>query len=165
MGHSYPKVHASARSFCEYLVRSASAVDLIGMSKQKYPEQYKCIINFETGESDCVPEMKEERQARLRREANRRRSAAFADTKWINEARWDAVTEAWRLGYAGRTFPIHFDLVLVSDGLSRIERYTLVNAAFTTRIGAEDEMVGSKGGIHVRRNRPSTVPADFVHRA
>lgn len=144
---------------------AAGGSDDLGMAKKKYPEEFQCIINFVTGESECVPEMKEERQARLRREASRRRRAAFADMPSISDARWDAVTEAWRMVYAGKALPIHFDVVLVRGGFSRTERYTLVDAAFMTRIDLEDQMVGSKGAVQIRPIRPATVPADFIHRA
>src|SRR5690606_356034 len=110
------------------------------MSKFKYPQQYKTLINFETCESESVPEGQDERRARLRRAASRRRREAFADTVAINDARWTAVTEAWRRVYEGVEFPIHFDLILVSGRYSQTERYTLVDAAFTKRTDVDGKL-------------------------
>lgn len=134
------------------------------MARRKYPDEFNTLINFETGESEMVLETKEARQARLRRAAARRNRARFRESDWIREARWTAVTEAWRRVYEGGTLPIHFDLVLIRDGRVRTERYTLADAAFTSRLDKDGEIVGSKGGNRIKLKRPAAVPADFVHR-
>ena len=100
----------------------------------------------------------------MKRESARRRNEAFSDREVLNNARKTAITLAWRLAYDGKPFPIHIDLQLFSGVYSRTERFTLMDAAFMSRMDSEDELVGSFGAIAIRRARPASVPADVIHR-
>ena len=130
--------------------------------KLEHPVAYKTIINFETGESEYVPEGREERRARLARERAARKAAAFSN-RALDDARTEALTEAWRRVYDGAVMPIHYDLVLSSKGFTKTERYTLVDAAFIENIFDPSQLVGCKGAVTLKRSRPKTTPADFVH--
>src|SRR5690606_26715242 len=92
-----------------------------------------------------------------------RKAAAFSNRVALDHARSDALTEAWRRVYQGAATPIHYDLVLTSGGFTKVERYTLVDAAFTLNVFDPCQLVGSKGAVKLKRSRPKTVPADFVH--
>jgi hypothetical protein len=133
------------------------------MKRLKYPEQFRSVINFHAGTTDMIAETPDERQVRLRRQSNRRRAAAFAKPRQVSEARWEAITEAWRRVYDGAAFPIHFDLVLTSAGYTRTERYSLMDAAFTSGVADGKILVGSKGGVRIRSGRSEVVLAHFVH--
>jgi hypothetical protein len=127
----------------------------------KYPEEFIPIINFETGDTDMIRETVEQRRARLRRSSAARRQAAFANQYALRNVRADAVAEAWRLYYAGASFPIHFDVIHSSGKYTTTERLTLVDAGFTKHFTRPDEIVGSMGAQDLR-GRAATVPAHFI---
>lgn len=133
------------------------------MPKKKYPTQFKDVLNFETLDTDSVEETAEDRAARLRRERDARRSEAMkAIRQAAPAARREALAKAFRLAYAGRPLPIHFDVVFEGDTVTRTERYTLSQAAFSSHLFRQ-KSVGAFGGIKLRVNRSSAVEPAFVH--
>jgi hypothetical protein len=128
----------------------------------KYPAEFIPDINFQTGDTDMIPETPEQRRTRLRRSSSARRRAAFADKHAVREGRKEAIAEAWRRHHAGTAMPIHFDIVHVSGKYRMTERFSLRDAAFTDHVFKTGEIVGSLGAIALRTSRPKTVPAHFV---
>lgn len=138
---------------------------LIPMPKRKYPDGFKDLIDFESGETKAVPESTGERQARLRRQREcRRRSVLERLRRAAKTTRDDALARAFRLAYAGHPFPIYFDVRLHADGVELVERYTLVDAVLSDRLDRPGE-VGHKSATKLEPNglqpllRTSCIPS------
>ncbi len=134
------------------------------MGRRKYPDGYINLINFETGTTDLVPEANRERKARLRREWNVRTRAVHAEFRAVAKAeRRNALNKAYRLAYAGKSFPIHYDIEFVKGKVRKIERVTVVDAVFGRRIDKKGE-VGTPSATTFHSSRSADIPPDFVHR-
>jgi hypothetical protein len=134
------------------------------MTRRKYPDAFKNLIDFESGTTEVVPELEEERQARLRRERDMRRRSAEAKLKAsAHREREAALAKAFRLAYAGKPFPIHFDVVFVVGEQTKTERFALVNAVFSNRVDTPG-LVGHPSASKICPSPPADIPPDFVHR-
>lgn len=133
------------------------------MSKRfKYAEEFISNINFQTGDTDMIPETLGQRRARLRKGSNARRAAAFANRVALENRRKEAIAEAWRLYYAGTPMPIHFNIIHRRGKYTKTERWTLRDSGFTRHLCKEAEIVGSFGAIVTRANRSKDIPPQFV---
>jgi hypothetical protein len=112
-----------------------------------------------------VPEHPQGRRRRLKRESARRRSEAFSNHGAINNARKTAITLAWRLAYEGKSLPIHIDLQLFSGEYSRTERFSVLDAAFTSHVYREMHSVwAARGMARVRSIRCTCSVENVNHR-
>jgi len=133
---------------------------------RKYPTFFKEVLNFDTLGTELVEEIPEDRAARLRREREVRRGEILRQfRRAAPAARVEALSKAFRLGYAGKPFPIHFDVLFTKEGVSATERYTLTEAAFSQHLFQHGRVVGNISAIKIRPNRPRVVPPHFTHPA
>lgn len=149
---------------CDRLSGTAAGLLERNMPK-KYPAQFKNVLNFDTLDTDSVEETAPDRAARLRRQRQARRSEALKVIRQAAPAaRIEALTKAFRLAYARKPLPIHFDVCFERNGVTKTERYTLSEAAFSSHLFRCEKAVGSVGSIKLAVNRSSAVEPAFVHR-